>query len=142
MSYTPSSLTLLQSLTARGLSLRADGGFLEVQGPVEQLTEDLRAELSACKADLMALLAPPPDAADLRTLCLRQARLNGFPRAQLSRPAESVSHGRARVGTIHRQRLACRCRRPRRWCWATCPPLPVGRTRRTYTTLNRSKSCK
>lgn len=50
---------LLATLSARGVTLSAQGDRLHVEGPVGAITPELRAQLVAHKADLLAYLAEP-----------------------------------------------------------------------------------
>ena len=48
---------LLRELRSRGAVVTAEGGRLRVDAPTGVVTEALRGELAACKADLVAVLA-------------------------------------------------------------------------------------
>lgn len=50
---------LLMTCRQAGINLVVDGDCIDVDAPAGVLTPELRAELARCKADLLALLAPP-----------------------------------------------------------------------------------
>lgn len=52
--------TLFAALRERGVNLAAIGGRLRVDAPRGVLTPELRATLSAHKAEMLAMLAPTP----------------------------------------------------------------------------------
>lgn len=51
---------LIETLSASGVRLSASDGKLKVDAPADVLTAELKTELAAHKAELLALLAPKP----------------------------------------------------------------------------------
>lgn len=60
-------MTMVEELRERGITLEADGDRLRFRGPADQLTPELRAELAAHKAEILAHLRRQQSAEGLET---------------------------------------------------------------------------
>ena len=68
---------ILEEIRARGLSLRASGADLRLQGPRERMDADLVGRIKTLKPELLAQLAGPPEPAGFGVTGLQRAYLVG-----------------------------------------------------------------
>jgi hypothetical protein len=82
---------IIAALRERGITLRAEGDRLKWAAPTGVMTEEMRAAISGCRDELLALLA---DAVKLCAICWRRMPEADVEKQELP-PRGGRSHGSA-----------------------------------------------
>jgi hypothetical protein len=130
------AIGLLGSLRVRDIVITADDGDLSVDAPAGALTDEDRARLRECKAELLAILrggATPSR--------IRENSTSGHARGSerdllhpLNQPAPIVGeiHDRPRLGSMARPAPVRGTRMPMDCLWDTCDGSLTGKGHRLY----------